>query len=56
MRAVPGFANDLCSRHYFGAERVHRQRLDTTGLPEYRTKDHRPLVDRWMKIVGKLPD
>jgi hypothetical protein len=30
--------------------------LDTSGLPEYRTDQHKPLVDRWMETVGKLPD
>ena len=42
--------------HHFGAESLHRAWLDTEGLPEYRTEEHQPLVDRWMKTVGKLPD
>ena len=29
---------------------------DTRDLPRYRTDEHKPLVDRWMKTVGKLPD
>jgi hypothetical protein len=42
--------------HHFGAESMHRAWLDTSGLPEYRTDQHKPLVDRWMKTLGKLPD
>jgi hypothetical protein len=47
-RFVPG--------HHFGAESMHRAWLNTEGLPEYRTDQHKPLVERWMKTVGKLPD
>ena len=43
-------------RHHFGAESLHRAWLDTQGLPEYRTEDHKPVVDRWMATLGKLPD
>ena len=42
--------------HHFGVESMHRAWLDTGGLPEYRTDQHKPLVDRWMKTLGKLPD
>ena len=42
--------------HHFAAESMHRQWLNTEGLPEYRTEEHQGLVDRWMKAVGKLPD
>jgi hypothetical protein len=42
--------------HHFSAESIHRAWLNTEGLPEYRTEEHQPLVDRWMKAVGKLPD
>lgn len=42
--------------HHFGAESMHRAWLNTEGLPEIRTEEHQGLVDRWMKIVGKLPD
>ena len=42
--------------HHFGAESMHRAWLNTEGLPEIRTDEHQGLVDRWMKIVGKLPD
>jgi hypothetical protein len=41
--------------HHFGAESIHRAWLDTRGLPEYRTEDHAPLVERWMTHVGRLP-
>ena len=41
---------------HFGAESIHRAWLDTDGLPEYRVDEYKPVVDRWMKAVGKLPD
>jgi hypothetical protein len=43
-------------RHHFGAESIHRAWLGTEGLPEHRTDEHKPLVDRWIKAVGKMPD
>lgn len=43
-------------KHHFGAESMHRSWLNTEGLPEYRTSDYQPLVDRWTKAIGKLPD
>jgi hypothetical protein len=43
-------------KHHFGAESMHRAWLNTEGLPEYRTDQHQPLVDRWMEATGKLPD
>ena len=42
-------------KHHFGVEGMHRAWLNTEGLPEYRTDDHKPTVDRWMKATGKLP-
>jgi len=42
--------------HHFGAESLHEGWIDTTGLPRYRTDEHKALADRWMKTVGKLPD
>lgn len=42
--------------HHFGVESMHRAWLNTEGLPEYRTDEHKPLVERWMNAVGKLPD
>ena len=41
--------------HHFGVESMHRAWINTEGLPEYRTDEHQPLVDRWMKTIGKLP-
>jgi hypothetical protein len=41
---------------HFGVESMHRQWLDTAGLPEYRADEDKSLVDRWMNTVGKLPD
>jgi hypothetical protein len=43
-------------KHHFGAEHLHRNWLDTKGLPEYRVDEYKPIVDRWMKSVGKLPE
>ena len=43
-------------KHHFGAESIHRAWLNTDGLPEYRTEDHKPLVDRWIEATGKVPD
>ena len=43
-------------KHHFGVESLHRNWLNTEGLPEYRTEDYKPLVERWMEKVGKLPD
>ncbi len=43
-------------KHHFGAESMHRAWLNTEGLPEYETSAYQPLVDRWMKACGKLPD
>jgi len=43
-------------RHHFGAESMHRAWINTEGLPEYRTGDYQPLVDRWIKAAGKMPE
>jgi hypothetical protein len=43
-------------KHHFGAESLHRAWIDTDGLPEIRTEEYKPVVDRWMKAVGKVPD
>ncbi|MBA3526282.1 MAG: GFA family protein [Pseudomonadota bacterium] len=48
--------SDFVPRHHFGAESIHRAWLNTDGLPEHRTEEHKPLVDRWVKATGKLPD
>jgi hypothetical protein len=42
-------------KHHFGAESLHRAWLNTEGLPEYRTDEHKPLVDRWIKATGIFP-
>jgi hypothetical protein len=43
-------------RHHFGAESMHRAWLNTEGLTEYRTDEYKPVADRWIKAVGKLPE
>ena len=42
--------------HHFGVESMHCAWLNTEGLPERRLDEHQPVVERWMKAVGKLPD
>ncbi len=34
---------------------MHRAWLNTEGLQEMRSEDYKPLAERWMKTVGKLP-
>jgi hypothetical protein len=41
---------------HFGAESMHPSGINTEGLPEQRSDEYQPLVDRWMNAVGKLPD
>ena len=43
-------------KHHFGAESLHRAWINTEGLPEQRSDQYQPLVDRWIKAVGKLPE
>ena len=43
-------------RHHFGAEAIHRAWLNTEGLPEKRTSDYQPLVDRWVEATGAQPE
>jgi hypothetical protein len=43
-------------KSHFGAEGIHRFWLDTEGLPETRSDAYEPLVERWTKAVGKVPD
>ncbi len=43
-------------KHHFGVESLHRAWINTEGLPEYRTDEYRPLVERWIEATGKLPD
>ena len=40
---------------HFGAESIHRAWLNTEGLPEHRSEDHQPLVERWRKATGGMP-
>ena len=41
---------------HFGAESMHRGWLNTEGLKEMRTDEHKPLVDRWIQAAGKMPE
>ena len=41
---------------HFGAESIHRAWVNTEGLPETRTDEHKKLVDKWVEAVGKVPD
>ena len=40
---------------HFGAESMHRSWLNTDGLPEQRSDEYQPLIDRW-KAVGQVRD
>ncbi len=42
-------------RHHFGAESIHRAWLNTEDLPEHRTDEHQPLVDKWIAAAGEMP-
>jgi len=42
--------------HHFGAESMNRSWLNTDGLPEQRTDSYQPLVERWEKAAGAVPD
>jgi hypothetical protein len=42
--------------HHFGAESLHRAWINTEGLPEYKVSDYQPVVDRWVKAVGSVPE
>jgi len=42
-------------KHHFGAESMHRAWLNTEGLPEKRTEDYQPLVDKWVEATGRFP-
>jgi hypothetical protein len=55
---VASFDDPSCFRpkHHFGAESIHRAWLNTEGLPEYAISDYQPLVDRWVKATGSIPD
>ena len=40
---------------HFGAESMHRAWLNTDGLPETRSDEHQPLIQRWTATTGKMP-
>jgi hypothetical protein len=40
----------------YAAESALTAWLDVSHLPARRLDEHQPLVDRWMKALGKLPD
>ena len=42
-------------KHYFGTESMHREWVNTERLPEKRTEDHQPLVDKWVEATGSFP-
>ena len=41
---------------HFGAESMHRTWTDTHGLPEHRCEEYQPLVQRWARVTGGIPD
>lgn len=41
---------------HFGSESLHEQWLDTSKLPQHRTEEHQPLVDKWVAATGKMPE
>lgn len=42
-------------KHHFGAESIHRNWLNTEGLPEMKTADYQKLVDKWVDATGEFP-
>jgi len=42
-------------KHHFGAESIHRNWLNTEGLPEMRTEDYQKLVEKWVEATGSFP-
>jgi hypothetical protein len=40
---------------HFAAESMHRAWIDTSGLPEHRTDEYRPLVERWARAGLEPP-
>lgn len=40
-------------RHHFGSESMHRAWINTEGLPEQRSDEYQPLVNRWKRNAGK---
>ncbi|WP_310467014.1 GFA family protein [Sphingomonas sp.] len=42
-------------KHHFGAESMHRQWINTEGLPEQRTDTYQKLIDKWVAATGSVP-
>lgn len=42
-------------KHHFGVESIHRNWLNTEGLPEMKTADYQKLVDKWVDATGEFP-
>jgi hypothetical protein len=42
-------------RHHFGVESAHRAWLNAEGLPETRTDQYQPLIDKWIAATGSFP-
>ena len=40
---------------HFGAESIHRDWLNTEGLPEHKTSDYDVLVQKWIAAKGSFP-
>ncbi len=41
--------------HHFGVESIHRDWVNAEGLPQTRTDEHKPLVEKWIAATGKFP-
>jgi hypothetical protein len=41
---------------HFGVESMHRAWINTEGLKEMRADEYQPLIDRWIKATGRMPD
>lgn len=41
---------------HFAVDTMLPDWVDTSGLPQHRVADYQPLIDRWMKAVGRVPD
>ncbi len=42
-------------RHHFGAENMHRAWVNTESLPQKRTGEYQPVVDKWVEATGNFP-
>ncbi|MEO5810050.1 MAG: GFA family protein [Sphingomicrobium sp.] len=43
-------------RHHFGAESLHEEWLDTSGLKRIRTDEYPAVLERWAKVGKAVPD